>query len=93
MKVFAHIIRGPGHKHGKRNRQDGERFVSLFEFVQEAITKEYPQELPPLTNVPQLTKKVRKTVSENYEWLAKGHRKPKISQDTVRRALRALRKL
>jgi len=61
MKVFAHIIRGPGHKHGKRNRQDGERFVSLFEFVQEAITKEYPQELPPLTNVPQLTKKVRKT--------------------------------
>jgi hypothetical protein len=91
--VPVHIIRGPGHKHKKRKRQDDEKFVSLFEFVQEAITREYPWELPPLTDVRNLTKKVRETVSENYEWLAKGHDKPKISQDTVRRALRALRKL
>ena len=93
--TFAHVIRGPGHKHRKRKRADDERFVSLFEFVQEAITQEHPQGLPPNKdiNVHQLTVRVRAKVGQNYEWLAKGHGEPKISQDTVRRALRALREL
>ena len=93
--TFAHVIRGPGHKHRKRKRADDERFVSLFEFVQEAITQEFPQGLPPNKdiNVHLLTVRVRAKVGQNYEWLAKGHGEPKISQDTVRRALRALREL
>jgi hypothetical protein len=92
IAAFAHVIYGVGHKHGKRNRQEDERFVSLFEFVQEAITKEFPRGLPPAEdiNVRQLTKKVRVTVGQNQEWQAKGNEKP-INQDTVRRALRALR--
>ena len=60
-----------------------------------AITQEHPQGLPPNKdiNVHQLTVRVRAKVGQNYEWLAKGHGEPKISQDTVRRALRALREL
>jgi hypothetical protein len=88
----VHIIRGPGHKHGKRDRHEDEGFVSLFEFVQEAITKEFPRQLPPLKDVPKLTRKVRATLAQSPEWLAKGYDKP-VSQDTVRRALQALRKL